>query len=159
MSGTRRMGASVVAGVAAYASYVHQREFALQGGVDRTSATLWPLSVDGLLLPATAGVPKPSHGRDRRTCPWCGRPFCSCSRFPSRWNCSRAASAPRFGRVVAQGVAHRSGTLKAVGGCGTCEALRQWPRLSTRSSPPGRRFWANENGREPAGTVCRRRRF
>lgn len=63
----RRVGALVVAGVAAYASYVHQREFALQGGADRTSATLWPLSVDGLLLLATVGVLKqPSEG-DRRT--------------------------------------------------------------------------------------------
>ncbi|MEV7325316.1 DUF2637 domain-containing protein [Streptomyces sp. NPDC093970] len=61
------MGALVVAGVAAYASYVHQREFALQGGADRTSATLWPLSVDGLLLLATVGVLKPSRGSDRRT--------------------------------------------------------------------------------------------
>jgi Protein of unknown function (DUF2637) len=63
----RRMGALVVAGVAAYASYMHEREFALQGGADRTSATLWPLSVDGLLLPATVGVLKPSRGSDRRT--------------------------------------------------------------------------------------------
>jgi hypothetical protein len=55
-----------VAGVAAYASYVHQRAFALQGGADRTSATLWPLSVDVLLLLATVGVLKPSPGCDRR---------------------------------------------------------------------------------------------
>ncbi|MGW3124201.1 DUF2637 domain-containing protein [Streptomyces sp. NPDC001107] len=46
---------------------MHQREFVLQGGADRTSARLWPLSVDGLLLLATVGVLKPSHGRDRRT--------------------------------------------------------------------------------------------
>ncbi|WP_328771477.1 DUF2637 domain-containing protein [Streptomyces sp. NBC_00286] len=63
----RRTGALVVAGVAAYASYVHQREFALQGGADRTSATLWPLSVDGLLLLATVGVLKQSAAGDRRT--------------------------------------------------------------------------------------------
>ncbi|WP_328442483.1 DUF2637 domain-containing protein [Streptomyces sp. NBC_00444] len=62
----RRTGALVVAGVAAYASYVHQREFALQGGADRVSASLWPLSVDGLLL-ATAGVLKRPTVRDRRT--------------------------------------------------------------------------------------------
>jgi hypothetical protein len=43
----------VVAPVAGYASYVHQREFALQGGADAVSATLWPLSVEGLLLRAT----------------------------------------------------------------------------------------------------------
>ncbi|GGL17008.1 DUF2637 domain-containing protein [Streptomyces flaveus] len=63
----RRTGALAVAGVAAYASYVHQREFALQGGADRASATLWPLSVDGLLLLATAGVLKQPAARDRRT--------------------------------------------------------------------------------------------
>ncbi|MEV6486148.1 DUF2637 domain-containing protein [Streptomyces sp. NPDC051576] len=60
------MGAVVVAGVAAYASYLHQREFAVQGGADRTSASLWPLSVDGLLLLATVGVLKPSGEQDRR---------------------------------------------------------------------------------------------
>jgi hypothetical protein len=56
----------VVAGVAAYASYVHQREFALQGGADRTTATLWPLSVDGLLLLASVSVLKRSGGPGRR---------------------------------------------------------------------------------------------
>ncbi|MGW3284281.1 DUF2637 domain-containing protein [Streptomyces sp. NPDC001002] len=45
---------------------MHQREFAVQGGADRMSATLWPLSVDGLLLLATVGVLKPAGGRDRR---------------------------------------------------------------------------------------------
>lgn len=48
--------ALIVAGVAAYASYVHQRAFALQGGADPVSASLWPLSVDGLLLLATAAL-------------------------------------------------------------------------------------------------------
>lgn len=48
--------ALIVAGVAAYASYVHQRTFALQGGADPVSASLWPLSVDGLLLLATAAL-------------------------------------------------------------------------------------------------------
>jgi hypothetical protein len=56
----------VVAGVAAYASYVHQREFALQGGADGVSASLWPLSVDGLLLLATVGLLKPSSSGGRR---------------------------------------------------------------------------------------------
>ncbi|MFJ8927646.1 MULTISPECIES: DUF2637 domain-containing protein [unclassified Streptomyces] len=42
--------------MAAYASYVHQRAFALQGGADPVSASLWPLSVDGLLLLATAAL-------------------------------------------------------------------------------------------------------
>ncbi|WP_324614059.1 DUF2637 domain-containing protein [Streptomyces sp. NRRL F-5122] len=58
--------ALVVAGVAAYASYVHQREFALQGGADRVSASFWPLSVDSLLLLATVGLLKPSGPRTRR---------------------------------------------------------------------------------------------
>lgn len=62
----RPLCALVVAGVAAYASYVHQREFALQGGADGVSASLWPLSVDGLLLLATVGLLQPSGPRTRR---------------------------------------------------------------------------------------------
>nr|WP_281404274.1 DUF2637 domain-containing protein [Streptomyces roseirectus] len=62
----RPLCALVVAGVAAYASYVHQREFALQGGADKVSASLWPLSVDGLLLLATAGLLKPRADTTRR---------------------------------------------------------------------------------------------
>lgn len=53
---TRRACALVVAGVAAYASYEHQRAFALRGGADPTSASLWPLSVDSLLLLATIAL-------------------------------------------------------------------------------------------------------
>ncbi|MFJ2263481.1 hypothetical protein ACIOKD_35145 [Streptomyces sp. NPDC087844] len=34
--------------MAAYASYGHQREFALRGGADEVSASLWPLSVESL---------------------------------------------------------------------------------------------------------------
>ncbi|MBZ9642389.1 DUF2637 domain-containing protein [Streptomyces sp. PSKA30] len=56
----------VGAGVAAYAAYVHQRKFALQGGADSVSASLWPLSVDGLLLLATVGLLKHSGPRTRR---------------------------------------------------------------------------------------------
>ncbi|XLQ67192.1 DUF2637 domain-containing protein [Streptomyces actinocidus] len=63
----RRTGALAVSGVAAYASYVHQREFAGQGGADRTSAMLWPLSVDGLLLLATVGFLKRPPAHDRRS--------------------------------------------------------------------------------------------
>ncbi|WP_307130345.1 DUF2637 domain-containing protein [Streptomyces aurantiacus] len=62
----RPLCALVVAGVAAYASYVHQREFALQGGADEISASLWPLSVDGLLLLATVGLLKPTAPSTRR---------------------------------------------------------------------------------------------
>ncbi|MFI5884633.1 DUF2637 domain-containing protein [Streptomyces sp. NPDC051554] len=62
----RPLCALVVAGVAAYASYVHQREFALQGGADTVSASLWPLSVDGLLLLATVGLLKSTGPHTRR---------------------------------------------------------------------------------------------
>jgi hypothetical protein len=57
----------VVTGVAAYASYEHQREFALHGGADATSAALWPLSVDGLLLLTTVALVKPRGTSTRRT--------------------------------------------------------------------------------------------
>jgi hypothetical protein len=54
----RRACTLVVAGVAAYASYQHQRGYAREGGSDPTGAALWPLSVDGLLVLATVGVLK-----------------------------------------------------------------------------------------------------
>lgn len=61
------MCAVVVAAVAAYASYEHQRTFALRGGADAAGASLWPLSVDGLLLLATVGLLKSSERSSRRT--------------------------------------------------------------------------------------------
>ncbi|WP_399498487.1 DUF2637 domain-containing protein [Streptomyces sp. P17] len=91
--------ALVVAGVAAYAPHVHQRDFALQGGADEVSASLWPLSVDGLLLLATVGLLKPARrggaGRDM----WCGWRFCwgswcpwrPISRLRRRWLGSRCS--------------------------------------------------------------------
>lgn len=57
----RRGCALIVAAVAAYSSYEHQRHFALVGGADPANAGLWPLSVDGLLLLATVGLVKPGH--------------------------------------------------------------------------------------------------
>jgi len=62
----RRGCTLIVAGVAAYSSYEHQREFALRGGADATSATLWPLSVDGLLVLATVGLLKAGPAAPRR---------------------------------------------------------------------------------------------
>ncbi len=62
----RRACALVVAGVAAYASYEHQRQFALAGGADETGARLWPLSVDGLVLLATVGLLRAEHRAGRR---------------------------------------------------------------------------------------------
>jgi hypothetical protein len=62
----RRSCALVVASVAAYASYEHQRQFALAGGADPTGARLWPLSVDGLVLLATVGLLRLDHRSARR---------------------------------------------------------------------------------------------
>jgi hypothetical protein len=68
----RRFSALVVAAVAAYASYEHQRRFAAAGGADATGARLWPLSVDGLVLLATDGLLRTNHcsGRRRRWALW-----------------------------------------------------------------------------------------
>jgi Protein of unknown function (DUF2637) len=52
----RRGCALLVAAVAAYSSYAHQRHFALVGGADQISAALWPLSVDGLVVLASLGL-------------------------------------------------------------------------------------------------------
>lgn len=62
----RRTAAALVAAVAAYGSYEHQRTFALAGGADATSAGLWPLSVDGLLVLATVRLLKSRHHKDGR---------------------------------------------------------------------------------------------
>jgi hypothetical protein len=57
----------VVAAVAAYASYEHQRTFAVGGGADPVGASLWPLSVDGLLVLSTIGLLKPADQSSRRS--------------------------------------------------------------------------------------------
>lgn len=64
---TRRLGAFAVASVAAYASYQHQLDFALAGGSDLTTARLWPLSVDGLLVLSTAGLLRDTRRANRRS--------------------------------------------------------------------------------------------
>ena len=64
---TRRLGAFAVAAVAAYASYQHQLNFALTGGSDLTTARLWPLSVDGLLVLSTAGLLRGTRRAGRRS--------------------------------------------------------------------------------------------
>lgn len=51
--------------MAAYASFEHQRRFALDGGADDGSAALWPLSVDSLVILAGIGLLK----LDRRSPP------------------------------------------------------------------------------------------
>lgn len=59
----------LVAVGAAYVSYRHGRQFALRFGADETTATLWPLIVDGLLTMATVELWKTSHYR-RATEQW-----------------------------------------------------------------------------------------
>ncbi|RKT86344.1 Protein of unknown function [Saccharopolyspora antimicrobica] len=51
----------LVAVGAAYVSYRHGRAFALRFGADETTATLWPLIVDGLLTLATVELWKAGH--------------------------------------------------------------------------------------------------
>jgi hypothetical protein len=64
---SRRLATVAVAGVAAYASYQHQRDFALAGGADLTTARLWPFSVDGLLVLSTAGLLRDARRTSRRS--------------------------------------------------------------------------------------------
>lgn len=53
---------------AAYASYRHGREFAVRFGADTTTASIWPLIVDGLLTTATVELWKTGH--DQRSGRW-----------------------------------------------------------------------------------------
>lgn len=62
----RRFCALIVAGVAAFASFDHQRAFALRGGADALNAWLWPFSVDGLLVLATVALLKADSTTSRR---------------------------------------------------------------------------------------------
>jgi hypothetical protein len=68
----RRAGALAVALVAVYASYHHQRSFALHAGADVVTASLWPLSVDGLLVLASVGLLRNTcrQARRARTVVW-----------------------------------------------------------------------------------------
>lgn len=59
----------LVAVGAAYISYRHGRVFALRFGADTTTATLWPLVVDGLLTMATVELWKAGHSH-RATGQW-----------------------------------------------------------------------------------------
>ncbi|MGC7096779.1 DUF2637 domain-containing protein [Amycolatopsis lurida] len=57
---------ALVALGAAYASYRHGRDFALRFGSDHTTAAIWPLIVDGLLIIATVELWKgPTHQTGR----------------------------------------------------------------------------------------------
>lgn len=56
----QRGAAGLVAAVAAYASYDHQRAFALGHGAHGIAAAVWPLSVDGLLILASLALLDPA---------------------------------------------------------------------------------------------------
>ena len=58
---------ALVALGAAYASYQHGRTFAQRFGADPTTAAIWPLIVDGLLVIATVELWKHTPGTSRRT--------------------------------------------------------------------------------------------
>ncbi|MGW4393823.1 DUF2637 domain-containing protein [Amycolatopsis nivea] len=58
---------ALVALGAAYASYRHGRTFALRFGADQTTAAIWPLIVDGLLVIATVELWKRTTDTGRRT--------------------------------------------------------------------------------------------
>ncbi|WP_410599681.1 DUF2637 domain-containing protein [Amycolatopsis sp. lyj-90] len=60
---------ALVAVGAAYASYRHGRAFALHFGADHTTAAIWPLIVDGLLMIATVELWKPADA-DRTRGRW-----------------------------------------------------------------------------------------
>ena len=91
----RRGCALIVAAVAAYSSYEHQRHFAVEGGADPANAGLWPLSVDGLLLLATVGLLKPGHqSRRMRVAVWSA--FLGCIAVSLAANIAAAPRLPAF---------------------------------------------------------------
>lgn len=55
---------------AAYVSYRHGRDFAWRFGADETSATLWPLIVDGMMTTATVELWKTHHSTHRPGSRW-----------------------------------------------------------------------------------------
>ncbi|NKQ55660.1 DUF2637 domain-containing protein [Amycolatopsis sp. K13G38] len=83
----------LVAVGAAYVSYRHGRQFALRFGADETTATLWPLIVDGLLTMATVELWKTSHYR-RAAGQW--KAWLSFSLGIGLSLCANVASAPEL---------------------------------------------------------------
>ncbi|MFI6029570.1 DUF2637 domain-containing protein [Amycolatopsis magusensis] len=61
---------ALVALGAAYASYRHGRDFALRFGSDHTTAAIWPLIVDGLLIIATVELWKGHTHQTGRWAAW-----------------------------------------------------------------------------------------
>ncbi|RSN40823.1 hypothetical protein DMC64_34250 [Amycolatopsis sp. WAC 04197] len=90
---------ALVALGAAYASYIHGRQFALRFGADTMTASIWPLIVDGLLTTATVELWKPSRDGSSRWAAWAAFLF-----GISLSLCANIASAPvtsAFGVAVA----------------------------------------------------------
>ncbi|ONF74404.1 DUF2637 domain-containing protein [Amycolatopsis keratiniphila] len=90
---------ALVALGATYASYVHGRQFAVRFGADTTTASIWPLIVDGLLTTATVELWKPSRDNSSRWQAWSAFLF-----GISLSLCANIASAPvtsAFGIAVA----------------------------------------------------------
>ncbi|WP_410582687.1 DUF2637 domain-containing protein [Amycolatopsis sp. lyj-108] len=90
---------ALVALGAAYASYIHGRQFALRFGSDTMTASIWPLIVDGLLTTATVELWKPSRDGSSRWPAWSAFIF-----GISLSLCANIASAPvtsAFGVAVA----------------------------------------------------------
>jgi hypothetical protein len=90
---------ALVALGAAYASYIHGRQFALRFGADTMTASIWPLIVDGLLTTATVELWKASRDSTSRWPAWSAFIF-----GISLSLCANIASAPltsAFGVAVA----------------------------------------------------------
>ncbi|GAB3474067.1 DUF2637 domain-containing protein [Amycolatopsis cihanbeyliensis] len=81
----------LVAVGAAYVSYQHGHDFALRFGADQTTATLWPLIVDGLLTTATIELWK---SRRDTTSPW--KAWLAFSLGIALSLCANIASAPHL---------------------------------------------------------------
>ncbi|MEU6376536.1 hypothetical protein [Streptomyces sp. NPDC046909] len=105
---------------------MHQRDFALQGGADAVSATLWPLSVDGLLLLATVGLLNTSRGVGRR----------AHRRLPRREHCCSAC-----GGVEAD-VGGGLATGRSAAGRGTARTPSRPPRIGRGRSRSVVAIWA-----------------
>jgi Protein of unknown function (DUF2637) len=149
----RRGCALVVAAVAAYSSYAHQRHFALAGGVDQVSAALWPLSVDGLVVLASLGLVRAQSSTTTRArlALWCGVPTrCGGLANGQHRHNAHAELAAGAGRgVAAAGAAASGGTGRALSQPKTrrrrpgaardhvgCRTGNPRPARSTRSRTP-----------------------
>jgi len=144
----RRASAALVAGVAAYASYEHQRRFALAGGADPVGARLWPLSVDGLVLLATDGLLRANNqtSRRRRSALWAAFGFgiavslaANIAAAPSlQWHSILVTGWPPVALLLAvELLAHRPALPAAPTGTQPTQRTRRAARAETsQTSPP-----------------------